>query len=221
MVKKIEMFCILDRSGSMAGAEASTIDGFNTFIKQQTKKLKGAAVTLVLFDNQYEVVYEATKLKQVPKLNGKVYFTRGLTALNDAIAQTLKSAQARHKNDGAPDKAICLIITDGYENASNDYPGEEGRKKVKKMITKLQKKEGWEFFFIGSEIDAQAVGHGIGIPMGSSVTVTSDDRGTRAAYAAMSVNVSATLDGIAAAPLQETYDTLLDDEPEEEDEPAV
>ena len=212
---KVELYCILDRSGSMGGKEKFTIDGFNEFIERQSEEIKNGSATLVLFDDKYEVVYSAVKMKKVSKLNEKVYFVRGMTALNDAVAKTLKMAKKEHKANGEPDKAICLIVTDGYENDSKEYPGEEGRKKVKKMIKRLQDKKGWDFFFIGSEIDAVAVGSGIGIPGTHSATVSSGACGTRAAYTALSVSVTASVTN-EEVDTQDLYDELLELELEPE-----
>jgi uncharacterized protein YegL len=209
---QIEIYCILDRSGSMGGAEDSVIAGFNDFIKRQVKDVGNAVVTLVLFDDQYELIYKAKKLKKVPKLNRKVYFTRGLTALNDAVAKTLKTAKKRHDKVGEPDKAICLIVTDGYENDSKDYPGEAGRKKIKKMIKHLQNKKGWDFFFIGSEIDAVTVSKGIGIPSAHTTKAAASHRGTVAAYAAMGASVSASALDESVESTQDLYDKLMEDD---------
>lgn len=212
----VEIYCILDRSGSMTGLEKSTIDGFNDFVKRQVKEIKKATVTLVLFDDRYELVYDAKKLQKVPKLTEEVYYVRGLTALNDAVAKTLKAAKKRHRANGKPDKAICLIVTDGYENASTDYPGEEGRKKVRKMIERLQDKKDWDFFFIGSEIDAVATSSSMGIPATHATKTAGSSRGVAAAYAMAAGATAQSASGETVVSTQDLYDELLEEDEEDE-----
>jgi uncharacterized protein with von Willebrand factor type A (vWA) domain len=131
-----EIICILDRSGSMRGSENEVINSFNKFIKDQ-KKIEGKAkVTLVLFDNEYEMPWRRIPLKDTPKLTKELYYTRGMTALNDSIGKTINDFSKKKK-------VIMLIQTDGFENCSREFSTDQ----VKKLIKKKKK---WEFVFIGS-----------------------------------------------------------------------
>ncbi len=157
MSKATEIICILDRSGSMGGQVEQVISNFNKFLEEQ-KALEGKAnLTLVLFDDLIEVVYESKKLKKVPPLTTGTYFTRGMTAMNDAIGQTLNQLQRKKK-------AIVLIHTDGYENASKEYTADT----VKTLVDKLKKK--WEFIFVGGDLDSANIGGNLGIVRTASVS---------------------------------------------------
>ncbi|GHV63459.1 hypothetical protein AGMMS49587_13550 [Spirochaetia bacterium] len=145
-----EIIFLLDRSGSMAGLETDTIGGFNGFVKKQAA-LGPAKVTTVLFDDQYEILHNGIKA-ETAELSNKEYFTRGNTALLDAVGKTIKDVKKRIKNAGEsdqPDKVIFVITTDGYENASRQYTYQD----IKEKIEKQTKKYGWEFIFMGANID--------------------------------------------------------------------
>lgn len=171
-----EIICILDRSGSMSGQANEVINNFNAFLKEQQSIDGEANLTLVLFDDQYELVYDSLNLKEVPPLTEGTYFTRGMTAMNDAIGQTLNKKQRN-------DKAIVLIHTDGWENASKEYTAAT----VKTLVDKLKKK--WEFIFVGGDLDAKQVGSNLGIMRNASVTNTSF--GTANTYANFSNTTTA------------------------------
>jgi hypothetical protein len=195
-----------------------TITGYNTFILRQKDGLENnTRVTLVLFDDRYEVVYDGRHLNDVKPLDGKTYYCRGLTALNDAIGKALNEASARHRKNGYPDNVVCLIMTDGEENSSQEFKGREGKKKIKRMVEYRQKK-GWTFFFLGAEMDAFEVGFDYGF-QAQNIAVTRGDRiGTQAAYAAVSSGAAAAASGQSMSMnLQETYD-LFEDELEEDEE---
>lgn len=158
MSNTTEIICILDRSGSMCGLQQEVINNFNKFLKEQQSIEGDANLTLVLFDDQYEKVYDSLPLKEVPPLTEGTYFTRGMTAMNDAIGKTLNEMQ-RH------DKAIVLIHTDGAENASKEYT----QATVKTLTDKL--KEKWEFIFAAGDLDKQ-VATDYGIVRSASVSNT-------------------------------------------------
>ena len=136
------IICILDRSGSMSGMQDEVISNFNHFLMEQ-KELEGKAkLTLVLFDDRYEMIYDEIDLQKARKLTSRQYFARGMTAMNDAVGRTLVNKKQH-------DKAIVLIHTDGYENHSKEYTPKD----IKKLVKGLKKK--WEFIFVGADIDAQ------------------------------------------------------------------
>jgi len=136
------IICILDRSGSMSGMQDEVISNFNHFLAEQ-KELEGKAkLTLVLFDDRYEMIYDEIDLQKARRLTNRQYFARGMTAMNDAVGRTLVNKKQH-------DKAIVLIHTDGYENHSKEYTPKD----IKKLVKGLKKK--WEFIFVGADIDAQ------------------------------------------------------------------
>ena len=148
-----ELVFILDRSGSMAGLEADTIGGFNAMLEKQRRQDGEALVSTVLFDGVTEVLHDRVPLDRVPLLTDKTYTVRGCTALLDAVGGAIHHIGNIHKyarREDVPEKTIFVITTDGMENASRRYSYE----KVKQMIARQQKKYGWEFLFLGANIDA-------------------------------------------------------------------
>lgn len=179
---------ILDRSGSMEYIKDSTIKGFNSFLKEQQNSEGDANLTLVQFDHDYQILYENIDIKEVKKLTQKTFVPRGSTALLDAIGVTINNTKNRIKltpNDKKPDKVLVVIITDGEENSSNKY----SREKIFKKISKREKKDNWNFIFIGSNQDAIAVGSGFGISSDRSLTFANDDDGAKMAFKSMSENI--------------------------------
>ena len=184
-VSAAEIVCILDRSGSMSGVVQATIEGYNGFIQEQ-KDLGPGQVTLVLFDNKYELVYENVALADVPELTTDVYFTRGGTALLDAVGLTISNVRERHLKD-QPEQTLFMIITDGYENSSKEYT-EEGL--VKRMVKECLDDQGWKFFFLGAGIDVFAEAAAIGIPQAFAAEMKGGYAGTRHAYETASAAMS-------------------------------
>lgn len=178
-----ELVLILDRSGSMAGLESDTIGGFNSMIEKQ-KKLDGKCyVSTVLFDNESEVLHDRIDLADVPKMTDKEYFPRGCTALLDAVGGAIHHIENIHKyarKEDVPEHTLFCITTDGMENASRRYD----LKKVRKMI-EAKKECGWEFIFIGANIDAVSAAADIGISEDRAVNYTASGCGTASVYEAM------------------------------------
>ena len=183
-----EMIFILDRSGSMAGLESDTIGGFNSLITKQKQHPGDALVTTVLFDNVCERLHDRAKLHSVPPMDGAQYFVRGSTALLDAIGATIRNtvaAQGRAKEEDRPGQTIVVIITDGMENASREY----NRSGVRAMI-ELQKANGWEFIFLGANIDAISTARSFGIAADRAADYLADKEGTALSYESISETVS-------------------------------
>ncbi len=176
-----EMVFILDRSGSMQGLEKDTIGGFNSMIEKQ-KELDGECyVSTILFDDRSEVLHDRVKLSRVPKMTEKDYFVRGCTALLDAVGGAIHHIGNIHKYarpSDVPGKTIFVITTDGMENASRYYSAHD----VKRMIEKEKEKYGWEFLFIGANIDAGLEAEKIGIDRNRSVNYTASPRCTANLY---------------------------------------
>ena len=176
-----EIVFILDRSGSMSGLEADTIGGFNALIEKQRAEPGEALVSTVLFDTRIDVIHDRARLNDVPKLTEKEYFARGCTALLDAIGGAIHHTGNVHKyarEEDVPARTLFVITTDGLENASKCYSSD----RVKAMIERQKQKYGWEFLFLGANIDAvETAGH-FGIDASRAVNYRADREGTRLNY---------------------------------------
>lgn len=179
--KLTEIVFILDRSGSMSGLESDTIGGFNSFIEKQKNEEGEALISTVLFDSSCEVIHDRVDIKNISKLTDKEYYVRGCTALLDAIGGAIHHIGNVHKyarEEDKPGKTIFIITTDGYENASRFYSSSE----VKAMVEKQKKKYGWEFLFLGANIDAIETARGFGISEDRAVNYCCDSEGTALNY---------------------------------------
>ena len=195
-----EMVFIIDRSGSMTGLEDDTIGGFNSTIKKQKKEEGEAIVTTVLFDNQYEVIHDRFDIRQVGEMTEEEYFTRGSTALLDAMGSAIQktiNVQRNLPEEERAEKVVFVVITDGYENASCEYSYRD----IKRMVEYEQEKYGWEFLFLGANIDAVEEGGRLGIRRDRAARYMHDARGQGLAYESISraVSEARTDEGITAA----------------------
>ena len=171
-----ELVFILDRSGSMQGLEADTIGGYNALLKKQTKEQGKAFVTTVLFDDQYEILHDREAIKLVTPITSEEYYVRGSTALLDAIGKTIQRVSQAQNEMVAKNKAnqiIFVITTDGLENASIEYTS----KKVKALIEKHREQHGWEFIFLGANIDAVETAREFGIKENRAANFHADSKG--------------------------------------------
>ncbi len=178
-----ELVFILDRSGSMAGLESDTIGGFNSLIEKQKKEDGKCFVTTVLFDSNIEKLHDRISLDEIKPMTDKEYFVRGCTALIDAIGITVDRISDIHRyvrKEDVPEHTMFVIITDGMENASTRYCSEQ----VKRMISK-KKELGWEFLFIGANIDAVETAGFYGIAPDRAVNYHADEMGTKIVYEAV------------------------------------
>ena len=176
-----ELVFILDRSGSMAGLEADTIGGFNAMIEKQRGEPGEAVISTVLFDNETEVIHDRIPLDRVPRLTEKEYYVRGCTALLDAVGGAIHHIGNVHKyarEEDRPEKTLFVITTDGMENASRRYT----YNKVKAMIERQREKYGWEFLFLGANIDAAREAARFGIRADCAADYHADSIGTEAVY---------------------------------------
>jgi len=175
-----EIIFLLDRSGSMGGLESDTIGGFNAFIEKQRQLEGETIVTVVLFDDQYEILWNGIKAEDA-KLTAREYYVRGMTALLDAIGKTILdvgSRLARTPEEERPGKVIFVITTDGLENSSREFTKE----KVKELIKHQQEKYGWEFIFLGANIDAAKEAGGIGIHQDYAFNYVASEAGIQEMY---------------------------------------
>ena len=180
-----ELVFILDRSGSMAGLEKDTIGGFNAMIEKQRAEAGEAYISTVLFDNYSEVIHDRVALNVVPKLTEKEYYVRGCTALLDAVGGAIHHIGNVHKyarEEDRPEKTLFVITTDGMENASRRYSYE----KVREMTQRQKEKYGWEFLFLGANIDAAKEAARFGIDADRAADYHADTQGTAVIYEAMS-----------------------------------
>lgn len=180
-----ELVFILDRSGSMSGLESDTIGGFNSMIEKQKKEDGECFVSTVLFDNVSEVIHDRVSLSEIKPMTDKDYFVRGCTALIDAIGGAIHHIGNIHKyarKEDIPEHTMFVITTDGMENASHIYSSD----KVKKMIKRQKEKYGWEFLFIGANIDAVETAKHFGISEDRAVNYNADTQGTKILYETVS-----------------------------------
>jgi|GEM_PF-33226 len=185
-----EIVFILDRSGSMSGLETDTIGGFNSMIEKQKKENGEALISTVLFDNVSEVIHDRVPVQKVEPMTDRDYSVRGCTALLDAIGGAIHHIGNVHKyarNEDVPEHTLFVITTDGMENASRRYDSET----VKKMIERQKEKYGWEFLFLGANIDAVETAKHFGIGADRAVNYHSDREGTQLNYEVLSEAVSA------------------------------
>ena len=203
-----ELVFILDRSGSMGGLESDTIGGFNSLIEKQRKQDGECYVSTVLFDNVSEVIHDRVKLADVKPMTDKEYFVRGCTALIDAIGGAIHHIGNIHKYarpEDVPEHTMFVITTDGLENASHKYSSDE----VKKMVERQKEKYGWEFLFIGANIDSVETAKHFGIGADRAVNYHADKQGTAVLYDTVAETVCCMR---ASAPIQEDWSKKINDD---------
>ena len=184
-----EIVFILDRSGSMSGLEQDTIGGYNSLLRKQQSEEGEAIISTVLFDDQTEVLHDRVKLDDIKPMTENEYYVRGCTALLDAVGGAIHHIGNVHKyarKEDVPEKTLFIITTDGMENSSRRYSYE----KVKHMIERQKAKFGWEFLFLGANIDAIEVAGRFGIQPERAVNYNCDSAGTAVNYRALSKAVS-------------------------------
>ena len=183
-----ELVMILDRSGSMSGLESDTIGGYNAMLQKQREAEGEVLVTTVLFDDRIETLCDRVPLETLPRMTERDYYVRGCTALLDAIGQAIHHIGNVHKyarEEDRPERTVFVITTDGLENASREYSYE----RVKKMVEHEKEKYGWEFLFLGANIDAiKTAGH-FGINPDRAANYHSDREGTALNYAVLADTV--------------------------------
>ena len=187
---RTELVFILDRSGSMSGLESDTIGGYNAMLEKQKKEAGEATVTTVLFDDKYELLHDRIDLKGIAPITDREYYVRGCTALLDAIGKTIQkiaNVQKHTSPENRADKVLFVITTDGMENASREYTYD----KIHALVERQKQEYGWEFLFLGANIDAISTARRFGIGADRAVNYHADSQGTRLNYDAVGKAVSA------------------------------
>ena len=203
-----EMVFILDRSGSMAGLEADTIGGFNSMIAQQREEQGEALVSTVLFDHESEVLHDRVPLEKIAPMTRAQYRVRGCTALIDALGSAIHHIGNVHKyarEEDVPEHTVFVITTDGMENASHRYTTDQ----VRDMVKRQKEKYGWEFLFLGANIDAVSTAARYGIAEDRAANFRNDAKGQALVYEAMSGAVASVR---ASAPLSRSWKKAVEDD---------
>lgn len=206
-----ELVFILDRSGSMSGLEKDTIGGFNSMIERQKKAEGDALISAVLFDNESEVLYDRVHVRHIRPMTDRDYTVRGCTALLDALGGAIHHIGNVHKYarpEDVPEHTMFIITTDGMENASRRYDS----KTVKQMIERQKTKYGWEFLFLGANIDAVETAGQLGIGADRAVNYQCDSRGTALNYEALNEAICSVR---CNAPLSADWKKRIDEDYEE------
>ncbi len=184
-----ELVFVLDKSGSMSGLEKDTIGGFNSMLDKQREEDGDVVISTVLFDDRMQILHDRAGLDKIANLTAGDYQVGGCTALLDALGNTIRHINKVHKalpEDERPAKTMFVITTDGQENSSHDFTYE----KIKKMVEKKQEKKGWEFLFLGANMDAISAAADIGIRADRAANYCCDAVGTAVNYSALSKAVS-------------------------------
>ncbi|MCD8119931.1 MAG: VWA domain-containing protein [Lachnospiraceae bacterium] len=203
-----EIIFILDRSGSMSGLESDTIGGFNSMIGKQKEEEGEALISTVLFNSRSEVIHDRVNVQEVKPMTDREYRVGGCTALIDAIGGAIHHIGNVHKyarEEDVPEHTLFVITTDGMENASRHYSSDE----VKRMIERQKEKYGWEFLFLGANIDAVETAKHFGISEDRAVNYHSDHAGTQLNYEVVSEAICAVR---SSAPLGAGWKQRIDED---------
>ena len=206
-MKSTEIIFVIDKSGSMSRLTNDTIEGFNGFVESQKDDTK-TILTTILFDGSWKILHDGVDVYEVPPMTTKDYVAYGYTAMLDAIGDTINRVQDRHDELGSekPEKVLFVITTDGEENASHKFT----KAQIEKMIKHQTNGHGWDFMFLGANMDAVKEAASIGINYDRSISYDWTARGTDALYSTVTTAACAakncTLDSLD---LQSTYDSLL------------
>lgn len=203
-----ELVFILDRSGSMSGLESDTIGGYNAMLEKQKKEPGEVVITTVLFDDRYELLHDRINLRGIAPITDNEYFVRGSTALLDAIGKTINkigNVLNYTAEEERPEHVMFIITTDGMENASREFSCE----KISQMIEHQKSKYGWEFIFLGANIDAIATAERFGIGKDRATNYHADREGTLLNYEVISETVSCLR---TSRPISENWKERIDED---------
>ena len=204
-----ELVFILDRSGSMAGLEEDTIGGFNAMIEKQRQEPGEAVVSTVLFDSESTIIHDRVDIQRVEPMTRKEYYVRGCTALLDAVGGAIHHIGNVHKyarEEDRPEKTLFVITTDGMENASRKFTYD----RLKAMIERQKERYGWEFLFLGANIDAAREAARFGISEDRAANYNADSVGTNVIYETVSEAITQVR--CCAAPLSAEWKQRVDED---------
>lgn len=193
-----EIVFILDESGSMCDLAKDAIGGFNSLISKQKNEEGEAVVSTILFSDNSRILHDRVSLDKIEKMTDKDYCPNGCTALLDTVGNAVKHIAKIHKyarEEDIPEHTLFVITTDGMENASRHFTTAD----VKKLISRQQEKHGWEFVFLGANIDAAETAESIGIARETAVDYHCDELGNDLMYLAMSEAVTSVRKGLKLA----------------------
>ena len=194
--EKTHIICVLDRSGSMSSIMSDSIGGFNTFLKQQRELPDNATLTVALFDDEYELLYDNVNIKKVKNITSTEWFPRGMTALYDAVCKTINTEKAnigKMKKKNRPNKVLVCVVTDGLENRSHENNLDDTKKLIKAC-----EKDDWNFIYLAANQDAFEVGSGFGISGGNTFSYTATMDGVTNMSQKLS-NVTASYRGMSSS----------------------
>lgn len=194
--ERVELVLVLDKSGSMSGLESDTIGGFNAMIEKERKLDAKVHVTTVLFSDEMDTIYDREDIRRIKPLTDEEYEVGGTTALLDAVGSTILKVSRTPGIEEKGTKVVFVIITDGMENASEEFTQE----KVKEMISDKQEKAGWDFIYLGANIDAAKEASNIGVSQKNAVTYRNTGSGVRKNFEAVSAYVA---EAVAASDAEE------------------
>jgi len=214
--EKTHIICVLDRSGSMSNIMEDSIGGFNTFLQQQRELPDDATITVALFDDKYELLYDNVDIKEVKDITKKQWFARGTTALYDAVGKTINTDKANigdMKKSDRPNKVLVCVVTDGWENASEEYTQDQ----IKTLIKDCEKND-WNFIYLAANQDAFAAGQSFGISGANTFTYTATMDGVGKMSAKLS-DVTSSYRGmsVSSATFAADSKSLIDDLDEDDD----
>ena len=204
-----ELVFILDRSGSMAGLEEDTIGGFNAMIEKQRQEPGEAVVSTVLFDSESTIIHDRVDIQRVEPMTRKEYYVQGCTALLDAVGGAIHHIGNVHKyarEEDRPEKTLFVITTDGMENASRKFTYD----RLKAMIERQKERYGWEFLFLGANIDAAKEAARFGISEDRAANYNADSVGTNVVYETVSEAITQVR--CCAAPLSAEWKQRVDED---------
>lgn len=197
---------VIDMSGSMAGIRNEAIEGANTYLRdlKDEKDAETTRLTFIAFDDQYEVWNEDQPVTEIEYI-GERYMPRGMTALHDAIAKTIGRLDQIMVGDRAEEKALVVVLTDGYENASVEYRGEEGRKRLADLVDAYEARGNWTFVYLGAnDFDVKKTAVDMGFAAGNAAAYTTSARSVGQTYSNLSA-VTNTMKGSSAASTMDAF----------------
>ena len=185
MKNYVKIINIIDKSGSMSSMIDTAINGFNEFLIEQKKVEGQALVSTILFNSQYQPLYEDLDIQNCQFLDKNNYVPSSMTSLYDAIGKTINNEIDKLGNlpfDERPEKTLCVILTDGFENSSKSFTKDQ----IKKLIGEMREDFKWEFIFLAADESASLTAETLGVSRGNSYAFVNSSSGLKDAYKGVS-----------------------------------